>query len=216
MPGFLRLRGDDVAAFLPAIVSTRHQPPSPLPRMTLYAVLALIVVMLVWACVGRLDIVAVAQGKLVPQSFLKIVQPSESGIVKEILVKEGDAVREGQVLARMDTRLSEADSRILQGELNRKRLQVRRIEAELTGAPMKRLADDPVDIYSMPWGPSRRPCSRPSMTSRRPPKSRASSRRRSRSTRTRRSPGTNWPKKASQGDCWRWSGSEPIWRASRI
>ena len=40
-----------------------------------------------------------------PQTFLKIVQPAEAGIVREILVKEGDRVREGQVLVRMDTRL---------------------------------------------------------------------------------------------------------------
>ena len=37
--------------------------------------------------VGQLDVVAVADGKLVPQSFLKIVQPSDAGIVREILVK---------------------------------------------------------------------------------------------------------------------------------
>lgn len=47
----------------------------------------------------------------------------------------------------MDTRLSDADSRTLQAELQRKRLQLRRIEAELGGAPLKRKADDPADIY---------------------------------------------------------------------
>jgi HlyD family secretion protein len=74
------------------------------------------------------------------------VQPAEPGIVREILVKEGDAVREGQVLARMDTRLSEADSRTLQAELHRRNLQLRRIQAELAGAPLKREKDDPADI----------------------------------------------------------------------
>jgi hemolysin D len=103
--------------------------------------------MVLWAIVGRLDIVATAQGKLVPQSFLKIVQPAEPGIVSEILVKEGDAVREGQVLARMDTRLSEADSRTLQAELHRRRLQLRRIQAELAGAPLKKGKEDPADIF---------------------------------------------------------------------
>jgi hemolysin D len=41
---------------------------------------------------GQLDIVAVAEGKLIPQSYLKIVQPAEAGIVKEILVREGETV----------------------------------------------------------------------------------------------------------------------------
>ena len=137
----------EAADFAPEIIRAQRQPPSPLPQTVLYALLALFAILLIWALVGRLDIVAVAQGKLVPQSFLKIVQPAEPGVVREILVKEGDAVREGQALVRMDTRLSDADSRTLQAELQRKRLQLRRIEAELGGAPLKRKADDPADIY---------------------------------------------------------------------
>lgn len=90
---------------------------------------------------------AVARGKLVPQSFLKIVQPAESGIVRDILVREGEEVGAGQVLVRMDARLSEADGRTLFAELQRKRLQLRRIESELTGFPLKRQADDSADLY---------------------------------------------------------------------
>ena len=71
--------------FSPDIVKAQQQSPSPLPRTVLYTLLGLFGVMLVWACIGRLDVVAVAQGKLVPQSFLKIVQPAESGIVRDIL-----------------------------------------------------------------------------------------------------------------------------------
>jgi HlyD family secretion protein len=138
----------DRMEFAPDIIRAQHRPPSPLPRTVLHALLALFGVMSIWAFVGRLDVVAVAQGKLVPQSFLKIVQPAESGIVREILVREGDEVREGQVLVRMDTRLSDADGRTLQAELQRRRLQLRRIEAELTGVPMKRQADDSADIYA--------------------------------------------------------------------
>jgi len=139
---------DDARTFAPGIVQAQHRPPSPLPRTVLYALLTLFAVLLVWTLLGRLDVVAVAQGKLVPQSFLKIVQPVESGIVREILVKEGDAVKEGQTLARMDTRLSDADSKTLQAELQRKRLQLRRIEAEMAGVPMRRQPDDPSDIYA--------------------------------------------------------------------
>lgn len=133
--------------FAPEIIRVQHEPPSPLPRAVLYTLLFLFGAGLVWVCVGRLDIVAVAHGKLVPKSFLKIVQPAEPGIVRELLVKEGDAVREGQVLARMDTRLSEADSRTLQAELHRRRLQLRRIQAELAGTPLKKEKEDPADIY---------------------------------------------------------------------
>ena len=134
--------------FAPAILRVEQESPSPLPRLVLYALLGLFAVALLWAAFGRLDIIAVAQGKLVPQSFIQVVQPADAGIIKELLVREGDAVKEGQALVRMDARLSEADSKTLQAELHRKRLQLRRIEAELSGVPMKRRADDPAAIYA--------------------------------------------------------------------
>ena len=132
---WMGIKEGDARDFTPGIIGLQEQQPSPLPRSVLYALLALITVMLIWAGVGRLDIVAVAQGKLVPQSFLKIVQPADPGIVREILVREGDSVKEGQVLVRMDSRLSDADGRMLLAEVQRRRLQLRRIEAELTGKP---------------------------------------------------------------------------------
>jgi multidrug efflux pump subunit AcrA (membrane-fusion protein) len=68
----------------------------------LWVVCTLVIVLLAWAIFAHLDIVAVAQGRLVPQTYVKIVQPAEAGIVREILVDEGDRVKEGQVLVRLD------------------------------------------------------------------------------------------------------------------
>lgn len=126
----------DALDFAPAILQTQHAPPSPLPRLILYALLALFAVMLLWATFGRLDIVAVAQGKLVPETFLKVVQPSDSGVVKEILVKEGDEVTAGQALMRMDTSVSVADGKVLGNDFQLRVLQLRRIDAELKGVPL--------------------------------------------------------------------------------
>src|SRR5215212_981690 len=95
-------------AFAPDMIRVEREAPSPLPRVVLYVSLALVAAMLAWAHFGKLDIVAASQGKLVPQSFLKIVQPAEAGIVREILVAEGESVRPGQVLVRMDSQLSDA------------------------------------------------------------------------------------------------------------
>lgn len=133
-------------AFAPDMIRLEREAPSPLPRMVLYGVLALVALVTAWACLGRLDIVAVSQGKLIPESFIKIVQPAEAGVVREILVAEGASVREGDVLVRMDTRLSDADVRTVQGELARKRLQLRRIDAELAGTRLSRVPTDPPDV----------------------------------------------------------------------
>ena len=134
--------------FGPDIVRVELEKPAPLPRAVLHLALALVVALICWAYFGKLDIVAVTQGKLVPQSFLKILQPAEAGIVREILVQEGEAVLEGQVLVRMDARLSEADVRTLQAEIARRRLQLRRIDAELAGAPLTREANDSRELLA--------------------------------------------------------------------
>ncbi len=134
--------------FSPAILQAQHAPPSPLPRLVLYTLLVLFAVLLLWAAFGRLDIVAVAQGKLVPETFLKVVQPSDAGVIREILVKEGDAVTAGQVLMRMDTSVSTADRRVLDTDFQLRALQLRRIDAELKGAPPIRKPGDNSALFA--------------------------------------------------------------------
>jgi hemolysin D len=132
--------------FSPPLLRLQDSPPNPLGRKVLWTLLVLLLTLLLWAIIGRLDIVAVAEGKLIPESYVKIVQPSESGIVKEILVKEGQGVKAGQVLMRMDTLVSEADTKSIDAEHQRKRLALRRIQAELSGLPFKNEANDPPDL----------------------------------------------------------------------
>ena len=138
----------DPADFQPALQRVQDRPPSPLGRKVLWTVLALVGATLAWALVGKLDIVAVAEGKLVPSTYVKIVQPAEQGVVKDILVQEGELVREGQVLIRMDTALSEADGKALQSEYQTKLITLRRIDAQLAGKPLHREKDDPPGIFA--------------------------------------------------------------------
>ena len=136
------------ADFQPALLRLQEQPPAPFPRAVLISLLAMLAALLAWAALGRLDVVAVAEGKLVPQSYLKIVQPAEQGIVKEILIKEGETVKAGQTLMRMDTALSEADGKALRSEHDLKRLTLRRIDAQLAGSGFTRQSEDPADLYA--------------------------------------------------------------------
>lgn len=146
MNPLLQTREADPLEFSPALLRLQEAPPNPLGRKVLWALLVLLAALLLWALIGKLDIVAVAEGKLIPESYLKIVQPAESGIVKDILVREGEHVRAGQVLMRMDTLITEADARALDSDYQRKRLTLRRIEAELNGQPFKPQRDDPVSL----------------------------------------------------------------------
>ena len=136
------------AEFAADALSLEHAPPSPLPRVVMYVVLALFAVLLVWAALGRLDIIAVAPGKLVPATYVKVVQPADSGIIKDILVREGSRVKAGQVLVRLDASIAQAEQKQLLNALQVRRLQVRRIDAELTETEPRKLSGDPAELYT--------------------------------------------------------------------
>jgi HlyD family secretion protein len=138
----------DLVDFAPPLLRIQEKPPAPLAGWMLRLLIALLAGIALWAVFGRLDIVAVADGKLVPSSYLKIVQVAEQGIVREILVREGEAVREGQVLIRMDSVLATADTTSLQTDYDNKHLALRRIDAQLSGARLAMAKGDPPERYA--------------------------------------------------------------------
>lgn len=142
----LSLPEADPLNFSAPLLRLQDKPPNPLGQRVLWALLIFLAALLAWAIFGQLDIVAVAEGKLIPQSYVKIVQPAEAGIVKQILVKEGENVRAGQVLMQMDTLIAEADTKSLAADAARKRLSIRRIDAELAGQPFSTEAGDLPDL----------------------------------------------------------------------
>ncbi len=102
-------------------------------RLVLRTVSALVAALILWSVFGKLDIVSGAEGKLVPQTLLKVVQPAEAGVVAELLVHEGDKVIAGQVLVRLDPTLARAEQGGVADEMKRQALQIRRIESEMHG-----------------------------------------------------------------------------------
>lgn len=107
------------------------------PHRTLGAVLVLALTSFgFWAALGSLDIVVSAQGRLVPENFVRLSQPSEGGIVKEVLVKDGDPVKAGQVLLKLDALNAQADRSALAAEKTRLEQSLARIDAELGSKPL--------------------------------------------------------------------------------
>ena len=137
----------DPLDFSPALLRIQGQPPAPLARTMLCRLLALLSRLILWSIFGHLDIVATAEGKLLPQSYLKIVQPAEQGVIRDILVAEGETVKAGQVLMRLDATLSDADGKALGADQQGKKLALRRIAAELSGKPFTYQPGEPEDLF---------------------------------------------------------------------
>jgi hemolysin D len=130
----------------------QNEAPAHVGRIVLWIVCALTVILFVWAAFGKLDIVATTEGKLVPQTLVKIVQPAEQGVVKQILVREGDAVQAGQVLLRLDSTLANADKAGIANDLASQRMQERRVQAELAGKPFGIKAGEDPALYTQVLG----------------------------------------------------------------
>ncbi len=111
-------------------------PPTQARRLLLSALAASVVVAILWAAVAPVEEVTRGQGRVIPASKIQLVQNLEGGIVREILVREGTVVREGQIIARIDPTL--AGSTL--GEAREKMVSleavVARIEAEVEGKPL--------------------------------------------------------------------------------
>jgi hemolysin D len=144
MSGIASHAGD----FAPDLLAIQEQPPARLPRTVGYVTGGLFLLLLAWASFGKLDIVAGAEGRLVPRNYSRVLQPAEAGVVREVLVRDGDAVRAGQVLLRMDATTAAADLGTLQADAALKALGLRRIDAELQGRPFLPQAGDPPEVSS--------------------------------------------------------------------
>ncbi|KQP12396.1 HlyD family type I secretion periplasmic adaptor subunit [Pseudorhodoferax sp. Leaf265] len=99
----------DEAAFLPAALSLQDTPVHPAPRRLAFALMALFCVAFAWGCIGEVDIVAIAPGRIVVSERTKLVQPLENSVVQQVLVKDGDHVVAGQPLVTLDPTAAMAD-----------------------------------------------------------------------------------------------------------
>ncbi|HWR75712.1 MAG TPA: HlyD family type I secretion periplasmic adaptor subunit, partial [Thiobacillus sp.] len=119
------------AQFLPAALALRDTPVHPAPRITLWLIMAFALIALLWAIFGRINVVATAVGKIIPNDRTKVIQPMETAVVKAIHVRDGQAVQLGQVLIELDATTTTADSERLRNEALTARLEALRAQALL-------------------------------------------------------------------------------------
>jgi hemolysin D len=118
-------------AFLPAALEIVETPASPIGRTIAYTIMGLFALALIWACVGEVDIVASAKGKIIPSGRTKVIQPFEIGVVRAIRVRDGQTVKAGEALIELDPTMNDAESKHYQSDLIAAQLDVARLQAGL-------------------------------------------------------------------------------------
>lgn len=86
-----------------------------------------------WAAFAPIDSAAVASGTVAVESGRQTIQHLEGGIVKQILVKDGDVVKTGDVLIRLDNTRAQAELNLIEGQLDLAEGTYARLIAEQSG-----------------------------------------------------------------------------------
>jgi len=125
--------------FLPAALEIIETPPSPTARLTTWILLGIFCFALLWAIVGRTDVVVVTQGIIQPLGRTLVIQPLEIARIQKIHVKDGQEVRKGDVLVELDPTESDAEKEKVQDQL---------IQSMLDVARLRSLIENPTDPES--------------------------------------------------------------------
>lgn len=113
---------------------TPEQSARPMILIGLWVMIGLFGFLGLWSALVPLASGAVAPGKIVVDSNRKTIQHLEGGIVKQIAVKEGDSVKAGQLLVRLDNTMSQARNDLLRGQYLTAKTTESRLLAERDGA----------------------------------------------------------------------------------
>jgi hemolysin D len=99
----------------------------------LWTILAVFTTGVLWAAFGWIDIVATAQGKIIPSGYSKVIQPYEAGVIAAIHVQDGQVVKKGDVLIELDPTLNRADHDRASNEYRAAKVEAARLRALIAG-----------------------------------------------------------------------------------
>jgi len=111
-------------------------------RGLLYVIAVVFLLLLIWASVAKIDEVTRGQGKVIPASQLQIIQSTDGGVVRELLVKEGDRVEAGDLLARIDPTRFESSYQETEVRIFALQARVDRLTALINEEPWQRYEEE--------------------------------------------------------------------------
>jgi hemolysin D len=139
----------DQADFLPAALEIIETPVSPTGRITAWVLMVGLLATIAWLILGEVDVVASAPGKLIPIDSVKLIAPADPGVVRAILVRDGQRVEAGQPLVQLDPTVSTAETEQARKALETSELDVARGRALVSALDGKGL------VFEAPSGTTR-------------------------------------------------------------
>src|SRR5208282_5272625 len=112
--------------FLPAALEILESPPPPLPNTLIGTICVFALVALSWSFFGRLDVHAVAPGKVETAGYSKVIEPLDPGKVAAIHVEAGQSVKAGDILFELDPAEANADAAAARDALDASRAEIAR------------------------------------------------------------------------------------------
>lgn len=100
-------------------------------RFSLYLAVLSVVIFMVWACFANINLHVRGIGKVIPSGKVRTIQHLEGGIIKDILVKEGQVVKKGEVILQLQNTRVQAELREIQVSLDAMKIKKIRLETEL-------------------------------------------------------------------------------------
>lgn len=102
-------------------------------RKTLYSIMLLVALLLLWAFFTKIDNYAKAKGEAVPTGHVQSIQSLKGGRINDILVHEGDVVEKGQVLLRFDKTTATSKTKQLELEVLDLEIEAEKLRAFVEG-----------------------------------------------------------------------------------
>ncbi|MEZ8306532.1 HlyD family type I secretion periplasmic adaptor subunit [Vibrio splendidus] len=126
--------------FQPGYLEIVDRPPAPWTKRLAIGITLLLVAILAWSIVGKLDIHAQATGRLIVSSNSKVVQAAEAGEIARINVANGQSVKAGDVLIALNTVDIKAKVEELHAQIVFQQLEKSRLQALLSDDPLSQFA----------------------------------------------------------------------------
>lgn len=113
----------------------RHDRPPMIWLSIIGLIAGFVTLALVWASLAVLDEVSRAQGRVIPSDKTQVIQNAVSGVVSEILVRAGQQVKKGEILARLDDTTTASSAGEVETRVWALEAQVARLKLESEGRP---------------------------------------------------------------------------------